>query len=124
MAPFLKAGVFFINTKFCWPELRFFILNCTHLGTSHNKDLWNANKFYSILFNVVKVKVTFTLEQATKAQRGKRYSSTLLNLGTRLAWVVNATSRPIARWAGPTVSLDWWGKSGPHRDSIPGPSSP
>jgi len=44
----------------------------------------------------VKVKVHFTLEQATKAQ-GKieiqLYS--FFNIGTRLAWVVNAMHQPL-----------------------------
>ena len=42
----------------------------------------------------VKVKVKFTLEQATKAQRGSRvilYS--FFNLDARWGWVVNATAR-------------------------------
>jgi len=56
-----------------------------------------------------------------------------LDLGARLGWVVNATPRPLypqerdpvptlqeARCAG----LDGCGKSRPHWDSIPVPSSP
>ena len=44
----------------------------------------------------VKVKVKFTLEQATKAQRGSRGAAILLlNLGARWRWVVNATIRPL-----------------------------
>ena len=50
-------------------------------------------------------------------------------------WVVNATLRPlylrerpgthcIGGWVGPRASLDGYGKSFPHRDSIPGASSP
>jgi hypothetical protein len=43
------------------------------------------------------VKVKFTPEQATKAQRGNRgiahYS--FFNLGARWGWVVNATPRPL-----------------------------
>ena len=50
--------------------------------------------------------------------------------------MVNATPRPlypsgkrpgihcIGGWVGPKVGLDRCGKSCPHRDSIPGPSSP
>jgi hypothetical protein len=37
---------------------------------------------------MVKVKVNFTLEQATKAQRGSR--------GARWGWVVNAKPRPLS----------------------------
>ena len=44
----------------------------------------------------IKVKVIFTLEQATKAQRGEKYSSTL-SLASALdgGWVVNVTPRPL-----------------------------
>ena len=52
-----------------------------------------------------------------------------------MGWVVNATPRPfyprerpgthcIGGWVGPRADLDVCGKSRPHRDSIPGPSSP
>jgi len=85
---------------------------------------------------LVKVKVKFTLEQATKVQRRSRgilYS--FFNLGARWGWVVNATPRPlyprerpgthcIGSWTDPRAGLDWCGKSGHHRNSIPGPSSP
>jgi hypothetical protein len=39
----------------------------------------------------VKVKVKFTLEETTKAQRGSRVIALLFNLGARWEWVVNAT---------------------------------
>ena len=52
-----------------------------------------------------------------------------------MGWVVNATPRPLYRrerpsthcvggWVGPKAGVDGCGKSRPHRDSIPGPSSP
>jgi len=52
-----------------------------------------------------------------------------------MGWVVNATPRPlsprkrlgthyIGGWVGPRAGQDRCGKSRPHRDSIPGPSSP
>ena len=58
-----------------------------------------------------------------------------LNLGTRCGWVVNVTPRPlyprerpgahyIGGWVGPRAGPDRCGKSRPHLDSIPGPSSP
>jgi len=47
----------------------------------------------------VKEKITFTLEQAMKAQRGADvYPCSSLNLGTRRGWVVNATPRPLYPW--------------------------
>ena len=62
-----------------------------------------------------------------------RYS--FFNLGARRQWVVKATPRPfyprvragthcIGGWVGPRVGLDGCGKSLPHRNSIPWPSSP
>jgi hypothetical protein len=45
---------------------------------------------------LVNVKIKFTLEQATKAQRGNRgtlYS--FFNFGARWRWVFSATSRPL-----------------------------
>ena len=50
-------------------------------------------------------------------------------------WVVSTTPRPLyprerpgthctGGWVGPRAGLDGGGKSRPHRDSIPGPSSP
>ena len=52
-----------------------------------------------------------------------------------MGWVVNATHRPpyprerpgthcIGGWVDPRAGLNGSGKSRPHRDSIPGPSSP
>ena len=57
-----------------------------------------------------------------------------LNLGAIWGWVVKATPRPlysrersgthfVGGWVGPRDGLDGCGKSGPHWDSIPGPSS-
>ena len=65
----------------------------------------------------------------------KRYSSALSLTSALDGWVVNATLRPlyprkrpgthcIGGWVGPRAGLDRCGKSRPHRDSIPGPSSP
>jgi len=59
----------------------------------------------------------------------------ILNLGARLGWVVNVTPWPlypreipgthcVGGWVGPRVDLDGCGKSRPHQDSIPEPSSP
>ena len=79
----------------------------------------------------------FTLEQATKARRGSEMHSSTLSLTSTLdlEWVVNATPRPLypremlvthctGGWVGPRAGLDGCGKSCPHRDSVPGPSSP
>jgi hypothetical protein len=83
----------------------------------------------------VKVKIKFTLEQSTKAQRGSRGIAVLFPWPRRLeGWVVNATPRPlylrersgtpcIGGWLGPRAGLVGCRKSRP-RDSIPGSSSP
>jgi hypothetical protein len=75
------------------------------------------------------VKVKITLEQATKTQRGSRGT-------TRCGWggqhqapaALPPGKRPgthcIGGWVGPRAGLDGCGKSRPHRDSIPGPSTP
>ena len=81
---------------------------------------------------MVKVKVKFTLEQATKAQSGRRGIVLFFNLGARSGWVVNATPRPpyprerpdthcIGGWVGPRVGLDGCGKS---RSEIRPPDRP
>jgi hypothetical protein len=78
--------------------------------------------------------VKFTLEHATKAQRGNRGTDVLFNFGARWGWVVIATTRPLYpfEWpgthctgdrVGPTAGLDGCGKTRPHRDSISEPSN-
>jgi hypothetical protein len=58
-----------------------------------------------------------------------------LDLGARRGWLVNTTPRPLyprdrpgthctGVWVGLRAGLDVCEKSRPHRDSIPGPSSP
>jgi hypothetical protein len=58
-----------------------------------------------------------------------------LDLGARRGWVVSTTPRPLyprerldthctGGWVGSRAGLDVCEKSRPHRDSIPGPSSP
>jgi len=84
---------------------------------------------------ILKVKVQFTLEQATRAQKGGRRGIALLflNLDARWGWVVNAMPRPLyprkrpgnhctGGWVGPRAGLYGCGKSRHRRDSILGPS--
>jgi hypothetical protein len=80
----------------------------------------------------VKVKVKFTLEQATKAQRGEyRYSSTL-SLTSKLDGVGGQSQAPstlpprkrpgihcIGGWVGPRADLDGYGKSRPTKGFDP-----
>ena len=87
----------------------------------HNKLLVQVN---------VKVKVKFTLEQATKFQRRSRSIAVLcFNIGARCGWVVNAIPRPhctleeiqytlYRRASGPQEGLDVCGKFRPPPDSI------
>jgi len=80
----------------------------------------------------VKLKVKFTPEQATKAQKGSRsvYTYSLLNLDARCGWAAIATLRPfypwertcthyIRRWVGHWDGLNGYGKYRTHWDSIP-----
>jgi hypothetical protein len=53
----------------------------------------------------------------------------ILDLGARRGWVVSTTPRPLypwerPGWVGPRAGLDVCEKSHPHRDLIPGLSSP
>jgi hypothetical protein len=59
----------------------------------------------------------------------------ILDLDARRGWVVSTTPRPLylretpgthctGGWVGPRAGLDVCEKSSPHRDLIPGPSSP
>jgi hypothetical protein len=92
--------------------------------------------FLTIFHGIIKVKVKFTLEQATKAHSGSRGIVLLFfKLGTSWGSVVYSASRPlyplerpgthcIEGWVDPRAGMDRCGKSRPHRDSIPGPSSP
>jgi hypothetical protein len=41
------------------------------------------------------VKVTFTLEEAMKVQRGRKGIALLFHLGARWGWVINAKPRPL-----------------------------
>ena len=81
------------------------------------------------------VKVTFTLEQAMKAQKGRRGIALLCLSSRRKMGVGDQRQAPAALppgdsvptvggWVGPRAGLDGCGKSRPHRDSTPGPSRP
>jgi len=78
----------------------------------------------------------FTLKQAKKAEVEQKYSSTL-SLISALEGSGWQTPRPAVLtpgkrqgthftvgWVGPKAGLDGCGKPCPHRDAIPGPSSP
>jgi len=86
-------------------------------------------------YKVSKVKVA--LKQATKAQRGSGVTALLFSLISALVGkcVVNATLRPFyppgrpgthctGGWLVRMAGVDGCGKYRPHRDSIPGQSSP
>jgi hypothetical protein len=72
---------------------------------------------------VIKVKVKFTLAQATKASALDGGAD-----GQRHAPAALPRERPgthcIGGWMDPRIGLDVCGKSRPYRDSIPGPSIP
>jgi hypothetical protein len=89
-----------------------------------------------LLFLLNQVKVKFTLEQATKAQRGSRVIALLLlspqeKVGVGGQCHATAATPPgktqfpcIGGWVDPRGSLDGCGKSRTHWYSIPEPSSP
>jgi hypothetical protein len=92
---------------------------------------------FSPIYTRYKVKIKVTQEQTTKAQRGSRVIA-LLFLQPRLKMLVGGQPHAPATlptgkrpgthctgdWVGPRAGLVVCGKSRPHRDSIPGPSSP
>ena len=89
---------------------------------------------YSVI-ETVNIKVKFTLEQATKAQKWSRDSSIFLNFGARWGWVVNAMPRSlysrerpgthcIGGRVGPRAGLDGCGKSRPPPIGIRSPDGP
>jgi len=110
------------------------------------KNEWRVTTFFSVrlhgtLYN--KLKVKWTVVQALRLCTGRtgHIGSRGIDLlfhdrDTRRRWGVSVTPRPfftsgerpgthcIGGWVGPRVGLDRCGKSRPHRDSIPGPSSP
>jgi len=84
-----------------------------------------------------KVKVKSTLEQATKAQSWSRDIALLFFLTSALDGMGGQSHAPaalppgtrsvthyIGGWVGPRAGQNGGGKSRPHRDRIPGPSSP
>ena len=120
----------FYETQVCSVELFRDILHASPRSTS---KYWKyAKKFIDAFL----LGVNFSLEQATKTKRESRCIALLFLQPRRyMWWVVNATPRPlypqvrsgthyIWGWVDPSAGLDWRGKSRPHRDSIPGPSSP
>jgi hypothetical protein len=87
-------------------------------------------------FTVRSGQVRLTYNRPRRAQMGsRRIALLILDLGARRGWVVSTTPRPLypwekpgthctGGWVGPRAGLDVCEKSRPHRDLIPGPSSP
>ena len=101
--------------------------------------VWPVRNGASALKNdcYVKGKVKVRPRTGHEGPEGEKRYSSILTLTSALdgGWVVNATPRPlyprerpgtycIGGWVGPRSGLDGCGKSRPHQDSIPGPSSP
>jgi hypothetical protein len=61
---------------------------------------------------------TLSLTSALDGVGGQRHATAALAPGKRPG------AHCIGRWVGPRAGLDGYGKSRPHRDSSPGPSSP
>jgi hypothetical protein len=64
------------------------------------------------------VSCTLCLASALEGMGGKRHSPSALPPGKKLG------THCIGGWVGPRAGLGGCGKSRPHRDSIPGPTSP
>ena len=127
------------------PTTSFVISICLSVCMEKFDYHWiNFNEMWCLrIFRKDKGKVKCTLVQALRlctgrtAHRGsRRIALPFLDHGTRRGWGVSVTPRPlftlgkdlvpIVQEAGcaPRAGLDRSGKSRPHRDSIPGPSSP
>jgi len=61
---------------------------------------------------------TLSLTSALVGVGGQRHAPAALPPGKR------PDTHCIGGWVGPRAGLDGFGKSRPHRDSIPGPSNP
>ena len=108
---------------------------CIHCTTQSGATS-GGNGADSLQILTIKLRIKVTLEKATKAQRWSRDIALFFNLGARCgaggqrhaSAVLPPGKRPatncIGGWVGPRAGLDGYGKSRPHRDSIPGPSSP
>jgi len=111
-------------------DIASFSLKMVHLY----RNMWELWLSYPCISD--KIKVNFTLEQATKAQGGVQVQLySVLNFSARWRRVVNATPWPlypqgrlgthcIGGWVGPRASLDGCRKTCLHWVSIPRPSSP
>jgi hypothetical protein len=90
--------------------------------------------YFSVITTpVFKVKVPRNRPEGPDGGRG--IALLFLDLGATRGWVVSTTLRPLyprerpgthctGGWVGPRAGLDVCEKSRPHRDLIPGPSSP
>jgi len=107
--------------------------------TSGNKHVKEDTAFCdSISYTfVLELKSKFHPKNRPRRPRGgvEIWLYSFFNLGARWRWVVNAMPRPlyprerpgthyIGGWVGLRAGLDRCRISCPHRDSIPGPSSP
>jgi hypothetical protein len=108
-----------------------------HRFIFHNTGVFKVNVVTSWKwFHDFTKKVKFSRYRSEQAQRVDRgIALSFLDPGARRGWMVSTTSRPLyprerpgtqytGGWVGPRAGLDVCEKSRPHRDSIPGPSSP
>ena len=119
-----KCTIFYVNT---------FLLLITLLHVSVHKHHHQQVSLYTQVRTTIKVKVKFSLEQATKAQRGSRGIAILFlqhwhqmavggQCQCQYPWKRPGTH--CIGWVVPRVDLDRCGKSHPHQGSIPRPPSP
>jgi len=118
----------------CLIEWRCLLLRLCDVGD--NEWVWSIGGKILVGKTEVKVKVKWFRYRPGVAQRmGRSIALRFHDRGSRSRWVVSCTPRPLFTPGKDTVPIvqeaGWapgsvWtgGKSRPHRDSIPGPSSP
>jgi hypothetical protein len=125
------------NTKVSYLTTTFVSIWNISLAITSRKILYTHTHTHTHIYIYICVCVSPIL-QSTKALRESRGIALLrfLDLGTRRGWggqrhapaALYTPERPGTHcawgWVGPRAGLDRCGKSHPHRDSIPGPSSP
>jgi hypothetical protein len=118
-----------ISVVIVWVDVWLTFLIMISLHTYCNKTIFCV----FLAFCMVKVKVPRNRPEGLDGGRGIALS--FVDLGTRREWVVSTTPRPLyprerpgthctGGWVDPSAGLDVGEKFRPHRDSIPGPSSP
>jgi hypothetical protein len=123
---------------FCVRNYNFYLFVSLYFICISSDLLFYVFRFITLLtLSYIKVKVPRNRPEGLQGGGGgvRGIALLFLDLGARRRWVASTTPRPlyprerpgthcIGGWVGPRARLDVCEKSRPHRDSIPGPSSP